>query len=178
MLFYIGSDIHGSLTYGKKFIDKAVAAKADRILLLGDLYYNGARNIPPEGYSPRDVVKLLNGVADRILAVRGNCESEVDQMVSDFTINESIGLFVFGKAMTLTHGHHASFESLPKNPGDVFFQGHTHVSVLKREGSLVLANPGSISLPKDGRHSYMVMDEKGITLVDLLTDEKVAHLDF
>ncbi len=178
MLFYIGSDIHGSLTYGKMFIDKAIENKADRIVLLGDMYYNGARNVPPEGYSPKDVVLLLNSVSERILAVKGNCESEVDSMVSDFAINDSLAIFAFGKAMTFVHGHHQSFESLPKNPGDVFFQGHTHVSVLKKEGKTILANPGSISLPKDGRHSYMTMDEKGIRLIDLLDDSLVAFLPF
>ena len=75
MLFYIGSDIHGSLKYGKMFIDKAIENKADRIILLGDMYYNGARNVPPEGYSPRDVVLLLNAVADRILAVKGTAKA-------------------------------------------------------------------------------------------------------
>ncbi len=178
MLFYIGSDIHGSLKYGKMFIDKAIENKADRIILLGDMYYNGARNVPPEGYSPRDVVLLLNAVADRILAVKGNCESEVDSMVSDFMINDSLALFAFDKAMIFVHGHHLSFANLPKNPGDVFFQGHTHVSVLKKEGKTILANPGSISLPKDGRHSYMTMDEKGIRLLDLLDDCLVSFLPF
>ncbi len=178
MLFYIGSDIHGSLPYAKRFIEKALEDKADRIILLGDLYYNGARNDPPEGYAPKEVVKLLNSVSDRILAVKGNCESEVDQMVSDFLIAESLSLFAFGKAMTCVHGHHFSFDNLPKNPGDVFFQGHSHISRLEKKGELILANPGSLSLPKDGRRSYMTMDEKGIALRDLLDGNLVSSLVF
>lgn len=178
MLFYIGSDIHGSLKYGKMFIDKAIQNKADRIVLLGDLYYNGARNVPPEGYSPKDVVLLLNSVSDRILAIKGNCESEVDQMVSDFPISDRLSLFAFQKSFLFVHGHHESFDKMPKNPGDGFFQGHTHVSVLKKEGKTILANPGSISLPKDDHHSYMTMDEEGIRLFDLLDDSLLSFLPF
>ena len=110
--------------------------QADQILLLGDLYYNGARNDPPKDYAPKKVVSLLNEHAEKIIAVKGNCESEVDQMVSSFPINEQATIFAFGKKIFLTHGHHFSFTSLPNNPGDVFLQGHTHISVLEKKENL------------------------------------------
>ncbi len=178
MRFLIGSDIHGSLYYGKIFFDKVSLLSPEKILLLGDYYYCGARNDPPKDYAPKEVVKLLNSYSSRIIAVKGNCESEVDQMVSDFPISELATLYVFDKTITMTHGHHFSFDSLPKEPGDIFLQGHTHISVLEKKGKLILANPGSVSLPKDNRHSYMVMDEKGIELRDLLTDEIVKTILF
>lgn len=179
MNILIGSDIHGSLKYARIFMEKVQKYDAQKILLLGDCYYNGARNDPPEEYCPKEVVKLLNSYVDKIIAVKGNCESEVDQMVSDFVFNENATLFVFNKQIVMTHGHHFSFEQLPKCPGDIFLQGHTHISVLKKEESgLILLNPGSVSLPKDNHHSYMVMNEKGITLFDLLTDEIIGELQF
>jgi len=174
----IASDIHGSAFYADKLAGKIEARQPEKILLLGDFYYNGARNDPPEGYAPKEVVRLLNGYADRIIAVRGNCESEVDGWVSDFSIVDMAWLHYFGKDIVMAHGHHASFDALPKGHYDIFLQGHTHVGVLRKEGEVILANPGSVSLPKDGRHSYMMMSDKGMNLLDLLTDEVVIHLSF
>ena len=178
MKFLIGSDIHGSFPCAKKFFEKSSLHGCGKIVVLGDFFYNGARNMPPEGYSPREVVRLVNSYADRLIAIKGNCESEVDQTVADFLFSEVACVYAYGKTFFFTHGHHYSFENLPKNPGDVFFQGHTHIGLLERKGDLILANPGSISLPKDGRRSYMVMDEKGIALYCLDDDSLLKRLDF
>ena len=178
MNILIGSDIHGSLKYGKMFFDKAEIYHPARIVVLGDFFYNGARNVPPEDYAPRDLVQLVNSYADKLIAIKGNCESEVDQMVADFPFSEIGTLMVFDKVVTMTHGHHFSFDNLPKCCGDIFLQGHTHVGVLEKKGDLILANPGSVSLPKDNKHSYMVMNDEGIKLYDLLTDEVVKEIRF
>ncbi|MCR4698289.1 MAG: phosphodiesterase [Bacilli bacterium] len=178
MNILIGSDIHGSYKYAKLLLAKVEKYDAKKILLLGDFYYNGARNVPPEEYSPKDVVSLLNDYASKIIAVKGNCESEVDQWVSKFPISDMATLFILNKEIIMTHGHHYSFEELPPNPGDIFLQGHTHIGVLEKKGDLILANPGSVSLPKDGHHSYMVMNEEGIKLLDLLTDEVYKEIKF
>lgn len=178
MNLLIGSDIHGSLKYAKIFFSKVNQYNPDKIILLGDCYYNGARNDPPEEYCPKEVVKLLNSYADRLIAIKGNCESEVDQMVSLFPFCEISQLYAFSHLVTMTHGHHYSFDNLPASCGDIFLQGHTHIGVLEKKENLILANPGSVSLPKDGRHSYMVMNENGITLRDLLTDEVVKEIQF
>lgn len=178
MNFLIGSDIHGSKKYAKMFFEKEKIYQSERIILLGDFFYNGARNVPPEEYSPKDVVALVNAHADKLIAIKGNCDSEVDQMVADFLFSDNAVLYAFGKSCYLTHGHRYGFENLPKCPGDVFFQGHTHIGVLEKAGDLILANPGSVSLPKDGHRSYMVMNEKGITLYALEDDSVLKHLDF
>lgn len=174
----IGSDIHGSYKYAKIFFSKVEKYQPKKILLCGDFYYNGARNVPPEEYSPKDVVNLLNQYKDKIIAVKGNCESEVDQWVSQFAISDMATLFLFDKEIVMTHGHHFSFDNLPGNPGDIFLQGHTHIGVLEKKEKLILANPGSVSLPKDGHHSYMVMNEEGITLYELQTDEVLKEMKF
>ena len=174
----IGSDIHGSLKYAKIFFSKVEKYNPKKILLCGDFYYNGARNVPPEEYSPKEVVVLCNRYASKIIACKGNCESEVDQWVSSFPISDMNTLYFFDKEIVMTHGHHYSFDNLPVCPGDIFLQGHTHIGVLEKKGDLILANPGSISLPKDGHHSYMVMNEEGIGLLDLLTDEVYKEIKF
>lgn len=175
---YIASDIHGSPYYAKLFFEKVDKANPFKVILLGDCYYNGARNTPPKDYSPKDVVILLNAHADKIICTKGNCESEVDQWVSEFPIVDMASLYFFDKEITACHGHHYGFDNLPKHPGDIFLQGHTHVGVLEKKGDLILGNPGSVSLPKDEHHSYMVMDEKGIELRDLLTDEVLKSVTF
>jgi putative phosphoesterase len=178
MNFLIGSDIHGSIKYGKIFFSKVSTYNPRKIILLGDNYYNGARNDPPEDYAPKEVVKLLNSFASSLIAIKGNCESEVDQMVSDFPIVEMATMYVFNKEIVMTHGHHFSFDNLPKDPGDVFLQGHTHIGVLEKKGNLILANPGSVSLPKDNRHSYLVLNDTGMTLRDLFSDEVIKEVSF
>lgn len=178
MNILIGSDIHGSLKFAKIFFDKVEKYNAKKILLLGDYYYNGARNVPPEGYSPKDVVFLLNQYSSKIIAVKGNCESEVDQWVSTFPISDMATLFLFDKEIVLSHGHHFSFDNLPSTTLDIFIQGHTHIGVLEKKDNIILANPGSVSLPKDSHHSYMIMNEDGIKLCDLFTDEVYKELKF
>jgi putative phosphoesterase len=178
MNFLIGSDIHGSIKYAKIFFAKAAKYQPKKIILLGDNYYNGARNDPPEEYAPKEVVKLLNSYAKDLISIKGNCESEVDQMVSSFPIVEMASMFVFNKEIVMTHGHHFNFDNLPLDPGDIFLQGHTHIGVLEKKDNLILANPGSVSLPKDNRHSYMVLNEEGIALKDLFTDETIKEIKF
>ncbi len=59
---------------------------AERLVLLGDLLYHGPSNDLPKEYeyAPKQVIPMLNAMKDKIYAVRGNCEAEVDQMVLDF----------------------------------------------------------------------------------------------
>ena len=86
MKWMIASDLHGSAFYCKKMIKAFERERADRLLLLGDLLYHGPRNDLPEGYAPKEVIPLLNGLKPALLCVRGNCDAEVDQMVLDFPI--------------------------------------------------------------------------------------------
>ena len=85
MKWMIASDLHGSAFYCKKMIKAFERERADRLLLLGDLLYHGPRNDLPEGYAPKEVIPLLNGLKPALLCVRGNCDAEVDQMVLDFS---------------------------------------------------------------------------------------------
>ena len=84
MRYLIASDIHGALPAAEALMERFREEGADRLLLLGDLLYHGPRNPLPTGYAPAEVARLLNRYANRITAVRGNCEAEVDQMMLDF----------------------------------------------------------------------------------------------
>lgn len=158
MKLLIASDIHGSAYWCKKLLQRFEEEKADKLVLLGDILYHGPRNPLPDGYSPKEVFEMLNPLADRIIAVRGNCDSEVDQMVLDFNVSSDYAvIYDGGKKITLSHGHRLV---PPLGKGDIYITGHTHVplNVIEKEGYLHL-NPGSISLPKENSsHGYIVYD--------------------
>ena len=166
MKLVIASDIHGSAYWCGKLMEVIEEVNPDRIVLLGDLLYHGPRNDLPRGYAPKQVIPMLSGLKDRILAVRGNCEAEVDQMVLPFPCMADYALLECGGLrMYLTHGHHANPENLPPlGEGDVFLSGHTHVKIDKMVDGVRCLNPGSVSIPKDGSHSCLVFENGEFTV--------------
>lgn len=147
------SDVHGVADSLKKYFAKADALGVKMHILLGDVLYHGPRNGLPVKYDPVEVARLLNERAGSILAVRGNCDAEVDQMMLDFPMMSDYSLFADGeKRFFLTHGHLYSPSSPPPlEEGMVFASGHTHIPLLeKNRGNATFFNPGSISLPKGG----------------------------
>ena len=160
MKFVIASDIHGSAYWCGKLVELIEKEHPDKILLLGDLLYHGPRNDLPKDYAPKQVIPMLSQYKDRIVAVRGNCEAEVDQMVLPFScLAEYTMLVVDGVTFYLTHGHHASPDQLPPlEAGSIFLSGHTHVKMDEVRNGIRCVNPGSVSIPKDGSHSCIVWD--------------------
>lgn len=172
MKLLIASDIHGSAYYCAKLMREVENRKPDKLLLLGDLLYHGPRNDLPRDYAPKKVIPMLSAYKDMIIAVRGNCEAEVDQMVLPFPCMADFAqLDVDGVLFHLTHGHHDSPEQLPKLPeGSVFLSGHTHVKLDVMKNGIRCINPGSVSIPKDGSHSCLAYEDGTFTIV-LLEDE-------
>ena len=144
MKLVIASDIHGSLYYTKKLIDRFLTEKGDKLVLLGDYYYHGPRNPLTEDYNPAEVASLLNEHKDKIIAIKGNCDSEVDEMISGFTMHEHINIDYEGKVITLAHGHHNDINNLPIYCGDIFLYGHFHVPFIEERDGVVVASPGSV----------------------------------
>ncbi len=157
----VASDLHGSALYTKRLLEAYQREGADRLLLLGDILYHGPRNDLPEGYAPKEVFAMLNFLADHILCVRGNCDTEVDQMVLSFPVLSDYAVLCHeGQVFYATHGHIYHPDALPPMaPGDILLYGHTHVPDWKRDKSGVLCcNPGSISIPKEGSwHGYLLL---------------------
>ncbi len=174
MKIMIASDIHGSAFYCEKLLNAFNQENPQRLLLLGDLLYHGPRNDLPKDYAPKKVISMLNGIKDKIICVRGNCEAEVDQMVLDFPVlSESLLMFLDDRLMFATHGHIYNENKLPAlQAGDVFLQGHTHIPVMKKEGDYFFINPGSVSIPKENsEHSYMIYENSCFTLKNLDGDK-------
>lgn len=175
MRYLIASDIHGALPAAEALTTRFHEEGADRLLLLGDLLYHGPRNPLPEGYAPAEVAKLLNGYADRITAVRGNCDAEVDQMVLDFPVLADYCILPAGeKLIYATHGHIYNLKNLPPlAKGDILLHGHTHVPAWTEFGQgNVYLNPGSLSIPKENSpHSYMTLEDGVFYWKDVDTGE-------
>lgn len=170
----IATDIHGSYLYAKMIVDKFCASSCDKLLLLGDIYYHGPRNPLPEGYDPMAVSQLLNGLGDKLIVVQGNCDSEVDQMISTFTFLPTAEVVVGTSKLLATHGHKGDKNNLPSGDYNVLVYGHYHINEIVPVGDVLAVNVGSASLPKDNHHGYCVVDE-AITLYDLLDDSVLAQ---
>jgi len=166
----IASDIHGSAFYCEKLLSAYRNEGCTRLLLLGDILYHGPRNDLPEEYAPKSVIGMLNGMKNEILCVRGNCDTEVDQMVLEFPIMADYAIIpAEDRVIFATHGHkHNMFALPPLKKGDILLHGHTHVSKCMTEGDILYFNPGSVSIPKeDTPRGYMTFDGKVFKWKDL-----------
>lgn len=114
MKFLIASDIHGSAYYCNLLLKAVKEENADRILVLGDILYHGPRNDLPLDYAPKKVIEMLNPLKDKLLCVRGNCDTEVDQMVLSFPILADYSIIPVGdRLIYATHGHNYNESKLP-----------------------------------------------------------------
>lgn len=171
----IVSDIHGSYDDLKRVMDIYEEECMDKLILLGDLLYHGPRNPLPEGYQPKKVIALLNQYKEKIIAVRGNCDAEVDQMVLEFPMRADYSeIYMDGHRFFLTHGHLYDEDHLPMlQAGDVFMHGHFHKPMLKKKDGIILFNPSSISLPKEGQKSFGIYEDGELKIVSF--DKKVIE---
>ena len=162
MRLMIASDLHGSAYWCQQLIEAFDMEQADRLLLLGDILYHGPRNDLPRDYAPKEVLSMLNNLKDQIFCVRGNCDTEVDQMVLEFPILADYCILPVGDRLVYaTHGHNYNLEKLPPlRAGDILLHGHTHIPAWEfSDGGILYLNPGSVSIPKNGSpHSYMMLE--------------------
>ena len=168
MKILIISDIHGSSYYPEKIKEIDEKEKPDQIILLGDLYYHGPRNNLTQEYNPMKVAGILNDFGEKVRTVRGNCDAEVDEMISYFKFDQNLEMQLNRKNVFFTHGHVYNMENLPDSKIDIMFYGHFHTGFIEEENGIIFANPGSISLPKNNtEHSYIIFDKDKITLIDV-----------
>lgn len=168
MKYLIISDIHGSLPRLQQVLDFYEKAQCNMLCILGDILNYGPRNDLPDGLNPKGIAELLNHFTDPIIAVRGNCDSEVDQMLLDFPIMADYALIADnGKTLFLTHGHIYNENNLPKGKFDAFFYGHTHLWKLEKQ-EMSLCNTGSITFPKGGNPpTFATYENKNISIYQL-----------
>ena len=171
MKWMIASDIHGSAYYCRELLEAFAREDANKLLLLGDILYHGPRNDLPRDYAPKKVIEMLNGIKEKLLCVRGNCDTEVDQMVLSFPILADYAyVSVDGLQIFATHGHRFNTQTPPPlAKGDILLHGHTHVPATIPFGDENLyINPGSTSIPKENSpKSYIVLEDNTFTFYDL-----------
>ena len=168
MKILIISDIHGSSYYAEKIREINEKEKPDQIILLGDLYYHGPRNDLTQEYNPMKVAGVLNDLSEKIRAVRGNCDAEVDEMISDFKFEDCIQMELNGKNVYISHGHIYNMDNIPVKQIEIMFYGHYHTGFIEEENGIIFANPGSISLPKNNtENSYMIFEKDKIILKNI-----------
>ena len=168
MKILIASDLHGSAFYAEKLLDRCYEENADKLVLLGDVYNHGPRNELPKNYNPMRVAEILNNVKENLIVIKGNCDSEVDTMISEFSFVNDMVLMVGGKSVFLTHGHVFNKDNMPKTNFDAVIYGHFHTGFIEKKGDVIVANTGSLSLPKnETKNSYIVLDQTSLTLKDI-----------
>lgn len=169
MKIFIATDIHGSAHYAEKIAEAFKKSNADQFILLGDVYNHGPRNPFPANYAPLKVAETFNALADRIVAVKGNCDSEVDQTISEFPFVAQHIICVNNRRFYFTHGHVYNKSNLPSTAqsGDLVFYGHFHINEITQNNGVICVNVGSASLPKDGKRAYCIADERSVTLYTL-----------
>ncbi len=168
MKIFIASDLHGSAYWAEKTTEKFRISGANQLILLGDIYNHGPRNPFPDEYAPIKAAETLNTVADKIIAVQGNCDAEVDQMISSFPFVKEEILTLNGRRLFFTHGHVHGKDNVPQwlRNGDVMFYGHSHVSEIVNVNGVTCVNVGSASLPKDGKHAYCILTDNSVVVYD------------
>lgn len=162
MKFMFASDIHGSEYFCDKLLKRLEIENPQRLFLLGDILYHGPRNDLPKGYNPKGVIEKLNAHREIITSVRGNCDTEVDQMVLNFPIMADYAmLFLEGRSIFMTHGHKHNLDNIPPiAKGDILLHGHTHIQAMLENEECVYINPGSVSIPKEqNENSYMTYED-------------------
>lgn len=169
MKILVASDIHGSLPQAKNIIRIFNEEKADKLFILGDLYYHGPRNPLPEGYAPMKAAELFNVYADKITAVRGNCDARVDSYISNFPFVDSIDIEIGGKEIFMSHGDEYNKDNPPDiNKGGIDIYGHFHINEIVEKDGITHICISSPSLPKqNAAPAYAVIDDKYIKVISI-----------
>ena len=173
MKLMIASDIHGDSECLSQLLCEYKRSGATKLILLGDLLYHGPRNDLPQGYAPKKCIDLLNSIKDELLCVRGNCDTEVDQMVLDLPILSDYSIILAdGVEIFATHGHNFNMQTLTSlRKGSVLLHGHTHVpAAIKFGQDNVYINPGSVSIPKENSPKSYILYENGVFSFRKLVD--------
>lgn len=162
------SDIHGIKTNLPKIKKRFEELKCDKLVVLGDLYYIGPKNKMIEGYDIDFVREFLESFKDKLICIRGNCDSEIDITVSDFPTINDLGLIASTtEDLYITHGHIYNETNWQKSNSILIF-GHYHIPFIKEIETNVYINPGSISLPKtDIGSTYLVYNEEEFVIYDM-----------
>lgn len=169
MKYFVATDLHGSAFWAQKVVEEFRRSNADLLVILGDVYNHGPRNPFPQDYAPMKVAEILAEVAPQLVVVQGNCDGEVDKMISNFDFVSEASFFLKKpwRRLFFTHGHVHNKNNLPHlEPGDVLVYGHFHKNEISVVNGVVCVNVASCTLPKEDFASFCLIDNDGISLCD------------
>jgi len=159
MKYMIISDIHGDIYELNKVLDIYYEEKCSKLLILGDLFNYGF------SINRDDIVNRLNSMKGSIIAVSGNCDNNIKDILFDMPyINKTN---INNKNIVLTHGHLYSKDYLSNLDSDIIFTGHSHVASIEIINNKLFINPGSISKSRRGENSFAIIDEEKVTIRNL-----------
>ena len=178
MKIIVISDIHGLITGLIKVEEKIKELNIDKLIVLGDIYYTGIRNMLHKDYNPQYIEDFLRKNKDKLICIRGNCDSDEDVQRNDFIDTKEIDKITLNnKDIYFTHGHIYNERNWDKNNTILIF-GHYHVPFVRKIDTNYYINPGSLSLPREyDIPTYLVIDDNSITIYDI-NDIIVDKLDF
>lgn len=198
MKLIIASDIHGSLYWFEKLLQEVNKHQVDNLILLGDILYHGPRNDLPKDYNPKKVIELFTPVATKVIAVKGNCDAEVDDMVLPFDLTQTSQTITDTQnnlKMFLHHGHHELInqeiykaktittinltnKTDTNNTNYVVLSGHTHILNKEIKDGLLYLNPGSISIPKEDSPNSFILYDNGVFFAYDFNDKLLWEIDY
>lgn len=163
------SDIHGYYDNLKIIDEKMVRQNIDKLIVLGDLYYQGPSYNNSKKIQSNMVKKFLHKYKEHLICMKGNCDSDVDIKASDFPISEGISyIFIDNLSIYITHGNKYNISSNKLNDGEILVYGHEHVPYMKQFDGKIYINVGSISFPRNGgMPTYMIYENKVFTIYDI-----------
>ena len=168
MKYLIASDIHGSAHYCARLKERFLAERPQKMILLGDLLYHGARNPLPREYDTLKTAGILNSMKQDILCIKGNCDSQVDTLVLEFPVEADFAFLPAGeRTLLFAHGH---LTPAVLKKGDILVNGHFHVPAFEEREQYTYVNCGSVSIPKENSpHSYLIFEDNIFTWKDVET---------
>lgn len=173
------SDIHG---YLEKFkIAEKYMEGCDMILCAGDLLYHGPRNPILEGYEPLALAEYIKTMKIPMLIAKGNCDAEVDEMVLNLPLISPVVVYEKdNRRFMVLHGHAQGEERLREIAAlykvDVMITGHTHIKKCERFENTLFINPGSVSLPKDGTPSIVIVEAEKLSFIDIASGKVLNQI--
>ena len=159
MKYMVISDIHGGIYELNKILDIYFNEKCEKLIILGDLFDYGF------SINRDDIINRLNFMSENIIAVRGNCDYNINGILFDMPyINKTV---LNNKKVVLTHGHIYGKEDLKKLSADIIYIGHSHIYGIDLINNKIIVNPGSISKSRNGENSFALIDENKIYIKNL-----------
>ena len=167
------SDTHGGLEGYKKAME--ILDGVRMVLHAGDILNHGPVNPFPSAYGPKELINLINDSRVPILAAKGNCDSEVDELLLKIIIQPMVFFQDQELRILVQHGHthddEGRIELGKKYDLSIIISGHTHTPKIEEQDGIILLNPGSPSIALGGVLSCGEIDHQdgqlSIRLYDL-----------